>query len=68
MPRPEPFAATVQKVRERRAEAVRQLCDGRWDGEAGAREFVGTIKACTEILDEMKAIAGPGTNFGEIDL
>ena len=68
MPREEPFNRLVRKVQEERAQCARDLVVGQWKTEAEARELVGRVSALEFVLEEMRTIAGPGTDFGEVEL
>lgn len=68
MARNDPFQRMVDKVVEMRRAATEELVTGHWDGEAEARALCGKIEFCRELLDAMRTIAGPGTDFGEEDL
>lgn len=68
MPRDEPFTRLVKIVRRERAERAAALCAGQWQGEGEARELAGRIGSLDMILEQMKTIAGPGTDFGEEDV
>lgn len=66
--RDEPFNRLVNRVIDLRKQASEDLCQGRWDTEGDARALVGQYRAMAIIIEEMRTIAGPGTNFGEEDI
>lgn len=69
MPRQDdPFLRLVATIKVERKTAIIGLTSGQWVGEAEARELVGKISAYTETLQQMKDIAGPGTDYGEEEL
>jgi hypothetical protein len=68
MPREEPFNRLVRTIQEERNQRARDLVVGQWKSESEARELVGRIAALEFVLEEMRNIAGPGTDFGEVEL
>lgn len=66
--RDEPFIRMVSRIQEDRREAARTLCNGQWETLSDAQRLVGKYLALTGVLEEMRTIAGPGTEFGEEDL
>lgn len=66
--RDEPFPRLVRQVMDDRKAASEDLCTGKWETLSEGKALVAEIKALDLVIEHMRTISGPDTDFGERDL